>query len=478
MSLAAASPETTAPAMPRPTDPLGPDQALVNPVIASGARFWIVVAALGAVIALGLTAYIYQVRTGLGVTGMNRPTYWGIYIINFVFFIGISHAGTLISAILRLANAEWRRAITRSAEVITVMVIFFGVVNVIIDLGRPDRLTNVIAHGRLESPLLWDVCSITVYLMVSATYLYLPLIPDIAILRDQTDRRKWLYRLLALGWQGTDKQFRRLHRAMGILMVIVIPVAVSVHTVVSFVFAMTTQPMWHAAIFGPYFVVGAIFSGIAALIVAMAIIRWAYRLEGYIKEIHFDYLGKLLLVMTLFWFYFTFAEYLTTWYGAEPVMMTVWWSKISGEYAVPFWGMFVCCFVIPFAILCRQKTRTVAGTVIAGCFITVGMWLERFIIVVPTIVNPRLPIERGFYTPTWVEWSILAGCFAFFILLYVLFTRFFPIVSIWEIQEGRRFGETELVDRVRTYMPDTEAPELSEAPEPVSAAAVATGGTP
>jgi Ni/Fe-hydrogenase subunit HybB-like protein len=458
--------------MPRPTDPLGQDWALVRPIVESNTRFWIVVAVLLSGIALGATAYVYQVRTGLGVTGMNRPVYWGIYIINFVFFIGISHAGTLISAILRLAGAEWRRAITRSAEVITVMVIVFGVANVIFDLGRPDRLAFVVLHGRLQSPLLWDVCSISVYLTCSTIYLYMPLIPDIAILRDQTNRRRWLYRLLALGWHGTPHQYRRLEAAIGVLMVIVIPIAVSVHTVVSFVFAMTLQPMWHTAIFGPYFVVGAIFSGIAALIIAMAIIRWAYHLEGYLKQIHFNYLGILLLVMTLLWFYFTFAEYLTTWYGAEPVHMRVWWSKFSGTYAPQFWTMFSCCFVIPFLILSRRRTRTVAGTVIASIFITVGMWLERFVIVVPTVSNPRLPLDRGFYHPTWVEWSVLLGCFCFFILLYVLFTRFFPIVSIWEIQEGRMNATRELEERVKEYLPDPpprEAP-LHGVPVPAPAA--------
>ncbi len=459
--------------MPKPTDPLGPDWALVRPTVESDSRFWIVVACLLAGVSLGVSAYVYQVRTGLGVTGMNRPVYWGMYIINFVFFIGISHAGTLISAILRLAGAEWRRAITRSAEVITVMVIVFGVGNVIFDLGRPDRLLYVLKHGRLQSPLLWDVCSISVYLCCSTIYLYLPLIPDIAILRDQTNKRKWLYRMLALGWQGTERQYERLEKAMGFMMVLVIPVAVSVHTVVSFVFAMTVQPMWHAAIFGPYFVVGAIFSGIAALIIAMAIIRWAYHLEGYLKNIHFDYLGQLLLVMTLLWFYFTFSEYLTTWYGGEPVQLTVWWAKINGEYSGYFWTMVVCCFIVPMAILSRSKTRTVAGTVVVSIFITIGMWLERFIIVIPTIANPRLPIDRGLYHPTWVEWSMLVGCFSFFILLYVLFTRFFPIVSIWEIQEGRMNAKQDMLDRIDAYKVESPEPEADSG---ALAAALPAGG--
>ncbi|MFQ6033208.1 MAG: NrfD/PsrC family molybdoenzyme membrane anchor subunit, partial [Candidatus Zixiibacteriota bacterium] len=404
----------------------------------------------------GAIAYFTQLKSGLGVTGLNRPVFWGIYITNFVFFIGISHAGTLISAILRLAKAEWRRAITRSAEVITVMVLFFGVGNILIDLGRIDRVLNVIKHAQFRSPLLWDVASITVYLTASSIYLFLPLIPDIALLRDRGEKRIWLYRILSLGWKGTPKQWRRLEIGIAIMAVLVIPVAVSVHTVVSFVFAMTIQPMWHSAIFGPYFVAGAIFSGIAALIIAMFIIRKVYHLENYLKPIHFNYLGILLLVMTMLWFYFTFTEYLTTFYGAEPVHMSIFYSKLTGPFAPYFWAMFVTCFVIPFALLCNRRTRTVAGTMIASISVTVGMWLERFTIVVPTLTNPRLPSSYTIYHPTWVEYFVTLACFAAFILLYILFTKFFPIVSIWEIREGREKALGEVQERIKSYFPGEE----------------------
>ncbi|MBI3013946.1 MAG: polysulfide reductase NrfD, partial [Candidatus Tectomicrobia bacterium] len=233
----------------------------------------------------------------------------------------------------------------------------------------------------------------------------------------------------------------------------VIPIAISVHTVVSWVFAMTIQPMWHSTIFGPYFVAGAIFSGIAALIIAMAIIRRAYHLEEYLKPIHFNNLGTLLLVMSLLWFYFTFAEYLTTFYGGEPTEMTVFNAKIKGPYAPYFWTMVMTDFVIPFAILCNRKTRTIAGTVVASASVTVGMWLERFTIVVPTLVNPRIPFPRGTYFPTWIEVSLTAAAFAMFILLYMVFTKFFPIVSVWEMEEGREVGVAETTARVRTYLP-------------------------
>jgi len=455
---AAVSPvENTQPAARSKMDPAfyqKMEDDLLRPIRTRGSGFKITVAALLAVVAVAVYAYITQVRAGLGVTGLNRPVYWGIYITNFVFFIGISHAGTLISAILRLCKAEWRRPITRSAEVITVMVIGFGVANVLFDLGRPDRAMNVLLHGHFRSPLLWDVCSITVYLVSSTVYLYLPLIPDIAICRDRLPNARWFYGPLALGWTGTHEQKHLLEKLISIMALIVLPVAISVHTVVSWVFGMTVQPLWHSTIFGPYFVVGAIFSGIAALIIAMALLRKAYGLQAYMKPIHFNYLGQLLLAMTALWFYFTFAEHLTAYYGGEPAHMAVLQEKVVGRYAPLFWTMVICCFIIPMIILIRGKTRTVTGTVIASITITIGMWLERYTIVVPTLVNPRMEYDRGIYSPTWVEWSMLAGCFAMFALFYLLFTKVFPIISIWEIQEGVEEGVDETKDRLVDYLPE------------------------
>ena len=436
------------------------DAVLFDPILKTGKGFYLVALLLLAIALWGLYAYSLQLKYGLGVTGLNRPVFWGFYITNFVFFIGISHAGTLISAILRLCRAEWRRPITRMAEMITVLVLFFGLGSIILDLGRPDRALYVIFYGKINSPLVWDVISISTYLTASTIYLYIPLIPDIALLRDRvTGWRKRLYRILSLGWTGTERQHRRVEIAIAILAIIVIPIAVSVHTVVSWVFAMTIQPMWHSTIFGPYFVVGAIYSGIAALLIAMALIRRIYKLGDYIKPIHFNYLGMLLFVMTLLWFYFTFAEYLTTFYGGEPTEMAVFWAKISGEYRIFFWGMVLFDLIIPFAILCNRWTRTITGTVLASISVVIGMWLERFTIVVPTLVNPRLPWDRGLYFPTWIEWSLTAAFFATFILLYMIFTKFFPIVSIWEVREGRERGLAEVEERIRSYLPGLENTE-------------------
>lgn len=437
---------------------------ILKPLLYTSKRFYQVVAVLVAIILIGVLAWLIQLKKGLGITGLNHPIFWGFYITNFVFFIGISHAGTLISAILRLANAEWRRAITRSAEAITVLVLFFGIFNIVTDLGQPGRMLKVFTDGKLSSPLLWDVISISIYLTGSIVYLYLPLIPDIAYMRDKFKGkyRGLFYKILALNWKGSEKQWKFLDRAIAIMAVMIIPIAISVHTVVSYVFAMTIQPMWHSTIFGPYFVTGAIFSGIAALIITMYFIRRSYGLQNYLKPVHFNNLGLLLLVMSSLWFYFTFTENLTAFYGAEPAHLSVFWSKFTGAYAPYFWVMVLCCFVIPMIILSNRRTRTVKGTVIASVAVVIGMWLERFTIVLPTLINPRLPYERGGYSPTWIEFAVTAACFATFILLYMIFTKIFPIISIWEIKEGKEIGVKETAERVKTYLPGNDEENINE----------------
>ena len=435
---------------------IGEDAQLFEHIWKSGKGFYITVSILGALVLWGLYAYITQYRTGLTVTGLSRQIFWGVYITNFVFFIGISHAGTFISAVLRVLKAEWRRPISRLSELTTVFILMFGVGSVLIDLGRPDRMLYAIRYANFQSPLLWDVCSISLYLTVSSICLYLALIPDIALLRDLGGRREWFYRFLSLGWTGVENQHRRLERAINFMSILVIPVMITVHTVVSFVFAMTIQPLWHSGIFGPYFVVGAIFSGVASVIVVMAVLRKAYHLESYIKPVHFNNIGIFLMAMTLLWFYFTFAENITIVYGNEPVHMAIFWSKISGKFAPLFWLHFILCFVIPLPILAVRKCRTIRGTVVASISIILGMWLERFVIIVPTLTNQRMPVEGAFYIPTWVEWSILAGCISLFMLLYTLFTKVFPIVPIWEIREGREKAVTVVSERIKSYLPGEE----------------------
>lgn len=248
------------------------DEILFQPLKSNSSRFYMFVAILLAVISWAAYAYFTQLRDGLIVTGLRDNIFWGIYMTNFVFFIGISHAGTLISAILRVTGAEWRRPITRMAEAITVFALLVGGPMILIDMGHPERLLNLLLYGRIQSPILWDLISITTYITGSLLYLYLPMIPDVAECRDRlTDAPPWkrfLYRTLSLGWRGDAEQVHRLERGVGIMAILIIPVAISVHTVVSWIFGMTLRPGWHSTIFGPYFVVGAIFSGIAALLLA------------------------------------------------------------------------------------------------------------------------------------------------------------------------------------------------------------------
>ena len=432
-----------------------PDYIIYKPIIEKGRGAYILGIILVSVFLWAMYMYGTQLIRGLGITGLNSRISWGFYIVNFVFFIGISHAGTLISAILRLSKAEWRRPITRMAEVTTAIVLAIGGLHPIIDLGRPDRMLNIFFYGRLQSPLLWDVTAITCYFTASTVYLYLPMIPDIARMRDMGVRPHWLYSFLSWGWRGTPHQKKTLDRALSILMVLVIPIAISVHTVISFIFSMTLQPGWHSTIFGPYFVVGAIFSGIAALLVVMIIFRKVFHLEGYLKEVHFRYLSTLLLIMSFLWFYFTFSEYLTGIYGSEPNEMRTILYKFTGDYWPFFWTMVLCNFIIPVVILSFKKFKTIKGIFIASMAVIVGMWLERLNIIVPSLTIPRLNYTPQFYVPSLVEWALFLAGLAAFALAFLLFSKFFPIMSVWEIKEGRE-EVMSVKKRIDGYQPDTD----------------------
>ena len=417
---------------------------LLRPLLHTTWRFWALVAFLASIVLMGLGAWGYQMYNGFGVSGVRRPIFWAFYVTNFVFWIGISHAGTLISAILRLVNAGWRRPVTRCAEVITVFALMIGAMFPLIHLGRPWLAFWLIPYPNhrgiwpnFRSPLVWDFFAINTYLMGSVLFLLLPMIPDLALVRDRaTGWRKTIYGALALRWRGTPKQWHRLESAMQIMAIAIIPVAVSVHTIVSFDFSMAPVPMWHSTIFGPYFVVGAIFSGIAALIIAMAIIRRSLHLEEYLHPVHFQNLGKLLLLMSLLWTYFVFSERLIVWYGNDSAEVAVFRVTQHGAFAPLYWAMIVCNFAIPFAILSLRRLRTIAGCVVSACTVVVGMWLERFLIIVPALGHKYLPYSWGTYRPRPVEIMITASTFAAMALLYVLFAKLVPIVSIWELKVG------------------------------------------
>jgi len=487
------------------------ERALVGPVLRWGRGATLLAGALAAVAAFGVYAYTVQLRGGLAVTGMRDTVSWGLYITNFVFFIGISHVGALLSSILRLTGAGWRHPITRMAEAITFAALLFGALMPIVDLGRPERALSLLVHGRLQSPILWDLISIATYLTGSTIFLLLPLIPDLALLRDKMTRaprwRRALYRVLSFGWRGAPGQRARLERAVSAMSVLILPIAVMVHTVVSWIFAMTLRPGWNSTIFGPYFVAGALASGAASVVLAMVAFRRGYRLEAYIGERHFRNMAALLLVLDLVYVYFNLSEYATTAYKMQLTEKALLLELFVGSMAPLFWFTQVVGLIIPAVLLVLPHIRavrhlrrarlnprllgplamaialalvmiprisapvaavtatplwgalSVAGlgagllfalsvlpflhdrpitsTAIAAGLIVVQAWLKRYIIVVPVFEHPFLPLHDaansvGFYRPTWVEWAITAGALAGFLLVYFLFSRLFPIVSVWE----------------------------------------------
>jgi molybdopterin-containing oxidoreductase family membrane subunit len=417
---------------------------LLRPVLQTSWRFYLLVAVFGSVVLAGLSTWAAQMYLGFGVTGLGWPVYWGFYITSFVFWIGISHAGTLISAILRLVDAGWRRPVTRCAEVITVFALMIGAMFPLIHVGRPWLAFWLIPYPsermiwpNFRSPLVWDFFAINTYLTGSLLFLLLPMIPDFAVVRDSaTGMRRRVYTLLALGWRGTPKQWHRLETAMQIMAVAIVPVAVSVHTIVSFDFSMAPVPMWQSTIFGPYFVAGAIFSGIAALLIAMAVLRRFLHLERYLLPVHFENLGKLLLVMALLWGYFVFNERLVVYYGNEPSEMAVFWRTQRESFAPLYWTMVVCNFLVPLVLMGIRRFRTITGCVVASLAVVVGMWLERFLIIVPSLGHKYLPYAHGTYVPQPAEIIIAASTFGAMVLLYVLFTKVVPIISIWELKAG------------------------------------------
>jgi len=417
-------------------------QDLFRPLAGISRNYLLATLAALTVGAAGLLAWGYQLHRGMGVTGLQRPVFWGLYIVDFVFWIGISHAGTLISAILRLTDATWRKPITRAAEAITVFALAIGAMFPIIHLGRAWLFYWLLPYPNarmiwpnFRSPLLWDLTAIVTYMTGSTIYLYLPMIPDMAQLAEHNTRwRRVLYGALSLGWTGSDREWLALGRAIKLMACLILAVAVSVHTVVAWDFSMALAPMWHSTIFGPYFVAGAIFSGIAALVVVMAALRKVLHLELYLTRRHFNNLAKLLLLMSLLWFYFTMAENLTVWYGNEPKEMAVFGARTRAHYAPYFWATVILNFVVPLVLLGVRRLRTIATATMASVCVLVGMWLERFVIVVPTLANPRLAAAASLYTPTWVEVAITAATFAAMGMMYLVFSKLFPIIAVWEFK--------------------------------------------
>jgi len=439
----------------------------VWPIGRGDRNFWIAVVVLSALVAAGVFAWIYQLSNGLWVTGLNQKVSWGFYIINCVFFIGISYGGAITSAILRLTNAKWRAPLTRIAEATAVAALLVGAVFPIVDLGRPDRFLNVFLYAQVGSPIVWDVVAISTYAVASLVFLYLPLIPDMAVARDtlapppetvrpllpevailRTPRSpvrarvlRGIYDALALGWKGTPAQERALARGIGIMAVLIIPLAVSVHSVLAWLFAVTVRAEWHSTIFAPLFVLGAMFSGVAAVIIVVAAMRKVYGLQRFITAKHFRYLSYLLVALGLAYVYFMVSEYLTEGYVFAEDTAPVLESLFTGAYAPAFWSFSLGGLVLPIVLAALPGRFPVARACVASALVIGGMWLKRFLIVVPGMANPVMPWDWGRYQPTWVEIAITTGAAAAIPLMLIVFFRFFPVMSVHEMEEVEAASE-------------------------------------
>jgi len=383
----------------------------------------------------GVVSYIFQLMNGLSVTGMSNYVSWGIYISNFVFFVAISLVGSLISAILKLSNAKWSIPLTRIAEIIAVSNIMFAGLIIIVDMGRPDRIGNLLLHGRIQSPIVWDVLVVTTYLAISILLLYIPLLPDLALLRERmTGIPKWqhkLYKILSLGWIGSEDQYKILHKSVSMLAIIIVPVALGIHTVTSWLFASTLRGGWNSTNFGPYFVAGAFVVGAAAVISLMYVARQRYKLEEYLNDDIFDKMGKLLVMLSLVYTYFTINEYLTPAFkmmGGEKALIT---DLFVGHFAPMFWGVQIFGVLIPLSVMLFKKGRKPFPLFIVANMTIVGAWFKRYLIVIPTLFHPYLPaIEQNgvpkviSYFPTWHEWSITMGSLAGSLLIITILFRY------------------------------------------------------
>ena len=412
--------------------------------------FWFWVTLLFLIMVLTVAAYAFSmiVNYGLGLTGLNRPVQWGFLITNFVFWVGISHAGVMISAILRLTQAEWRRPVTRAAEVLTVFALATAAMHPVLHAGRPWRVYFEFPYDfmrgvwpQVKSALVWDPSAIFTYLSSSAMFVYIALLPDLAVARDHsTGWKRTLYSMLSLGFRGTSRQWR-LQLIAGILLsALILPVFVSVHSIVSFDFSMALVPVWHSTVFPPYFVIGAVHSGVSAVVTLMAILRWVFKLEDYITPDHFDALGRLLLVVSTTWFYFFILEFVYGIYMRESVELEVNNLRV---FVWPFNMMSVVFlltgYVIPVTLwLFKRVRRNIVWMFWTSLLVNVGMWLERFLIIVPGLaLKQPLTYSWGEYFPQLVEFAIVLGSFALVTTGVFLFAKFFPIIPVFDIKEGQ-----------------------------------------
>jgi Ni/Fe-hydrogenase subunit HybB-like protein len=392
---------------------------------------------------IGVVTFIMLLKDGLGLAGYVPPVMWMVYITTFVFWIGIGHAGTLISAILFLFRSPWRTVVYRATEAMTVFAVMTAGLFPIIHIGRQWFFYWLLPYPNqrflwpnFKSPLIWDVFAIGTYLTVSTTFLVLGLIPDLAAVRDKVGGwRSKVYGMFAIGWQGTDNQWRHYSRGYLYLAALATPLVLSVHSVVSWDFAMSIVPGWHGTIFAPYFVAGAIYSGIGMVFTLLIPLRKALHLEDLITEYHFDNLAKLTLLTGSILFYAYAMEYFIAWYSGNTFEQTTFFRRAFGPMWWAGWSMIICNAFVSQLLWFKKIRTNLTSLFIISIFINIGMWFERFVIISSSLSNDYLPYAWGQPNPTWADWGILAGSFGWFGMWFLMFARSFPIVAIQEVKE-------------------------------------------
>jgi Ni/Fe-hydrogenase subunit HybB-like protein len=401
-----------------------------------------VLACLTALLA-GASIWLYQIYLGLGIAGYSHPIFWGAYIVTFVFWVGIAHAGTLISAILYLFRARWRNAINRSAEAMTIFAVFTAQLFLGIHVGRIWKAYFILPYPNqralwvnFKSPLLWDTFAISTYTLISLIFLYVGLIPDLAVARDRSRGwRKVLYGALCLGWVGTSRQWKAHTRTVLHLSGLATPLVLSVHSVVSWDFAMALVPGWHATIFAPYFVAGAIFSGFAMVLTVMIPVRRIFGLEHILTSYHFENMCRFILLTSLIVGYSYCIEYFVAWYSGVEAEQTAFWLRAFGPYWISTWIMISCNAIVP-QIFWFKRARTHVPTIfVVSVLINIGMWFERYVIIIGGLSREYDPAVWGHYTPNAFELGIVAGSFAFFSIAFLIFLKLFPVIPISEVKE-------------------------------------------
>ena len=438
---------TSAPAEPREHAPQPTYAEVTRDVAATlgnpGKGYYALLATAITIFLAGAITVLYEVRYGLGLAGYRLPVYWGVYITTFVFWVGIAHSGTLISAILYLFRSAWRTAVYRTAEAMTVFAVLTAGLFPLIHVGRMWYAYWLIPYPNqrqlwvnFKSPLVWDVFAVTTYLTVSTLFLILGLVPDVASVRDKARgwRRK-LYQVTSLGWRGTDQQWRHYTRAYLYMAALATPLVLSVHSVVSWDFAMSIVPGWHATIFAPYFVAGAIYSGVAMVVTLLVPLRRVFKMERYINEHHFENLAKLLLLTGMIVAYSYATEYFIAWYSGSPFERASFFNRAFGTYWWASWTMIICNGFLPLFLWSRKIRRSIPALFVLSLFVNLGMWFERFVIIVTGLSHEYEPYAMAHYSPSWADWLVLAGSFGWFFMWFLLFAKNFPTVSITEVKE-------------------------------------------